>query len=104
MTKLRSLGALLALLAIASPANSAELKIFGSRVTKVIVGELGARFEKSTGYQPLVVADVAAVMKRRIEAGRLSTEMAEELLRKHIRAADHEAMVKDYIEKLGSKN
>jgi F-type H+-transporting ATPase subunit b len=40
----------------------------------------------------------------RIEAVRLSTAMAEELLRKHIRPEDHEAMVKDYIEKVVSKN
>jgi F-type H+-transporting ATPase subunit b len=40
----------------------------------------------------------------RTEAVRLSTAMAEELLRKHIRPADHEAMVKDYIEKVVSKN
>ena len=52
-----------------SAANAAELKIFGSRVTKVIVGELGPRFEKATGFKPEVVADVAAVMKRRIEGG-----------------------------------
>src|SRR3954471_14344474 len=58
-----------ALLAFASSADAAELKIFGSRVTKVIVGELAAQFEKTTGFTPVVVADVAAVMKRRIEAG-----------------------------------
>ncbi len=69
MKGLRDLCALLALLAIVSPVNAAELKIFGSRVTKVIVGELAAQFEKTTGFTPLVVADVAAVMKRRIEAG-----------------------------------
>ncbi len=40
----------------------------------------------------------------RIEAVRLSTEMAEELLRKNIRANDHEAMVTDYIEKVVNKN
>jgi molybdate transport system substrate-binding protein len=50
-------------------ADAAELKIFGSRVTKVIVGELGPGFEKTTGFKPEVVADVAAVMKRRIEGG-----------------------------------
>ena len=66
----RTIGALLVLAAAAiSPANAAELKIFGSRVTKVIVGELGPQFEKVTGYTPVVVSDVAAVMKRRIEAG-----------------------------------
>jgi molybdate transport system substrate-binding protein len=67
--KFQAFGALLILLAITPPATAAELKIFGSRVTKVIVGELGPGFEKSTGITPLVVADVAAVMKRRIEAG-----------------------------------
>jgi molybdate transport system substrate-binding protein len=69
MRKLQGLAALLVWLAILSPANAAELKIFGSRVTKVIVGEFAAEFEKSTGFKPVVVADVAAVMKRRIEAG-----------------------------------
>ncbi len=70
MKRWRTIGALLVLAAAAiSPANAAELKIFGSRVTKVIVGELGPQFEKVAGYTPVVVADVAAVMKRRIEAG-----------------------------------
>jgi molybdate transport system substrate-binding protein len=64
----QGLVALLAVLAI-TPAHAAELKIFGSRVTKVIVGELGPQFEKETGFKPVVVADVAAVMKRRIEGG-----------------------------------
>ena len=69
MMRWQIIGALLVLAAAAiSPANAAELKIFGSRVTKVIVGELGPRF-KRTGTTPVVVADVAAVMKRRIEAG-----------------------------------
>ena len=38
------------------------------------------------------------------ETVRLSTQMAEELLRKHIQAKDHEAMVEDYIAKVVSKN
>jgi ABC-type molybdate transport system substrate-binding protein len=69
MTRLRGFGAFLVLLAVVMPANAAELKIFGSRVTKVIVGELGPQFEKATSYTPVVTADVAQVMKRRIEAG-----------------------------------
>lgn len=69
MGKWRGLAAVLVWLAILSPANAAELKIFGSRVTKVIVGEFAAEFETSTGFRPVVVADVTAVMKRRIEAG-----------------------------------
>ena len=68
MKKRQMLVALLVALAT-TPAHAAELKIFGSRVTKVIVGELGAGFEKATGFRPEVVADVAAVMKRRIEGG-----------------------------------
>ena len=42
------------LLRLRQPANAAELKIFGSRVTKVIVGELGPQFEKATGFTPVV--------------------------------------------------
>ena len=61
--------ALLGVSAQLSGANCSELKIFGSRVTKMIVAELGPQFERASGYTPVVVADVAAVMKRRIEAG-----------------------------------
>jgi molybdate transport system substrate-binding protein len=61
--------ALLVGLAQMSGANCAELKIFGSRVTKMIMTELGPQFERASGYTPVVVADVAAVMKRRIESG-----------------------------------
>ena len=50
-------------------AGAAELKIFGSRVTKMMVGDLGPGFEQATGHKLTVVTDVAAVMKRRIEAG-----------------------------------
>lgn len=50
-------------------ADGAELRIFGSRVTKMVIAEIGPQFEHSTGYKPIVVTDVAAVMKRRIEQG-----------------------------------
>ncbi|MBU1745438.1 MAG: ATP synthase F0 subunit B [Proteobacteria bacterium] len=40
----------------------------------------------------------------RIEAVRLSAQMAEGLLRQNIRVEDHEAMVQDYIEKVVRKN
>jgi molybdate transport system substrate-binding protein len=71
----RSLGAVLAaalLAAVAAPmpaADGAELKIFGSRVTKMVMADLGPPFEQSIGFTPVVVTDVAAVMKRRIEQG-----------------------------------
>ena len=58
-----------ALAPLAADAQAAELKVFGSRVTKVILGELGPQFEKATGFKPVVTADVAQVMKRRIEGG-----------------------------------
>jgi len=57
------------MVSLAHPAAAAELKIFGSRVTKMVVGDLGAGFEQATGNTLKVVTDVAAVMKRRIEDG-----------------------------------
>ena len=45
-----------------------------------------------------------ASQQLRSEAVRLFAQMAEELLKKHIRAADHEAMVKDYIAKVENRN
>ena len=45
-----------------------------------------------------------ASQQLRIETARLSTQMAEELLKKHIQATDHETMVEDYITKVVSKN
>ena len=53
----------------ANPAVSDELKIFGSRVTKMIAEDIGPQFERTTGHRLVVLTDVAAVMKRRIEAG-----------------------------------
>jgi F-type H+-transporting ATPase subunit b len=44
-----------------------------------------------------------ASQELRIEAVRLSTQMAGELLRKNIQVDDHEALVKDYIEKVVNK-
>jgi len=60
---------LLSIVAWVGAANGAELKIFGSRVTKMVVAEIEPQIEQATGYKPVVVTDVAAVMKRRIEAG-----------------------------------
>ena len=54
---------------LADAAFSTELKIFGSRVTKMVVEDVGAQFERTTGHKLIVVTDVAAVMKRRIESG-----------------------------------
>jgi molybdate transport system substrate-binding protein len=56
-------------MAVASDAQAAELKIYGSRVTKVIVGELAPQIEKVTGFTPVVDADVAQASKRKVESG-----------------------------------
>jgi molybdate transport system substrate-binding protein len=53
----------------ASPASGDEIRIFGSRVTKMIVEEVGPQFERASGHHLVVLTDVAAVMKRRIETG-----------------------------------
>jgi molybdate transport system substrate-binding protein len=53
----------------AGAVGAAELKIFGSRVTKMMIDDLGGEFERETGFKPVVATDVAAVMKRRIESG-----------------------------------
>lgn len=50
-------------------AQAAELKIYGSRVTKVIIGELAPQIEKITGLKPVVDADVAQASKRKVESG-----------------------------------
>jgi molybdate transport system substrate-binding protein len=55
--------------AAASPACCDELKIFGSRVTRMMVEDVGPQFEKATGHHLTVLTDVTAVMKRRIESG-----------------------------------
>ena len=66
----RAVCAIVALVvALGGVASGAELKIFGSRVTKMVVAEIGSAFEQATGYKPVVETDVAAVMKRRIESG-----------------------------------
>jgi molybdate transport system substrate-binding protein len=63
-----ALGAAL-MLVQAAPAAADELKIFGSRVTKMVIGDVGPDYERSTGHKLTVLTDVAAVMKRRIEQG-----------------------------------
>jgi len=77
--------------------SAAELKIFGSRVTKVLVGELAAEIERTTGFKPVVVADVAQAMKRRIEADEpfdvavLVDFQTDDLIKKNLLAADTRA-------------
>ena len=60
---------LVIMVAQAGHARADELRIFGSRVTKMVVGDLGPGYEQATGHKLTVLTDVAAVMKRRIEQG-----------------------------------
>lgn len=69
MKTLSSLCLVAGLVVAASPASSDELKIFGSRVTRMMVEDVGPQFEKATGHHLTVLTDVTAVMKRRIESG-----------------------------------
>jgi len=87
------------MVSLVGTAGAAELKIFGSRVTKMVVGDLGAGFEQATGNKLTVVTDVAAVMKRRIEQGEpfdlavLVDFQADELIRKGLLVAGSRADV-----------
>lgn len=60
---------MLMLLCQTAHAQMPELKIYGSRVTKVIVGELAPQIGKVTGFKPVVDADVAQASKRKVESG-----------------------------------
>jgi molybdate transport system substrate-binding protein len=97
--------AVLALVAVqfccvrAGGAHADELKIFGSRVTRMVIGDVGPAFEQATGHKLNVVTDVAAVMKRRIEQGEafdvavLVNFQADALIRAGKLAADSRADV-----------
>jgi molybdate transport system substrate-binding protein len=82
-----------------SAACSDELKIFGSRVTKMVADSVGPEFERTTGHRLVVVSDVAAVMKRRIEAGEpfdlavLVNFQTDDLIRKGKLVADTRANI-----------
>jgi molybdate transport system substrate-binding protein len=83
----------------AGMADADELKIFGSRVTRMVIGDVGPGFEQATGHKLTVVTDVAAVMKRRIEQGEpfdlavLVNFQADDLIRQGKLVADTRADV-----------
>jgi len=87
------------MLAHIDPAGAADLKIFGSRVTKMVVGDLGPGYTQASGNTLTVVTDVAAVMKRRIEQGEpfdlavLVDFQADDLIRQGKLVADSRADV-----------
>ena len=93
-----ALGAAL-MLAQVNPATAEELKIFGSRVTRMVVGDIGPGYEQATGRKLTVLTDVAAVMKRRIEQGEpfdfavLVNFQADDLIRQGKLVADSRADV-----------
>jgi molybdate transport system substrate-binding protein len=98
MKILCSFGAAVGLVLLAAnPASSDELKIFGSRVTRMVVDEIGPQFEQATGHHLVVVTDVAAALKRRIEAGEafdlavLVNFQADDLIKQGKLAADTRA-------------
>lgn len=66
----------------------------GRRAAEKMRDDAQARMEQAFGK---------ASQELRAEAVRLSTEMAEELLKRNVGPADHEALVRDYIEKVVNK-
>jgi F-type H+-transporting ATPase subunit b len=91
---------------------SGEIEEIGEMIRSQGLTEKARLIEDARKAAEKMKEDTQARMKQefnkasqqlRIEAVRLSAQMAEELLRKHIRAADHEAMVENYIEKVVSK-
>jgi molybdate transport system substrate-binding protein len=80
-------------------ADATELKIFGSRVTRMVIDDVGPAYTGATGNKLSVVTDVAAVMKRRIEGGEpfdvavLVSFQADDLIRKAKLVADTRADV-----------
>ena len=87
------------MVSLVGAAPAAELKIFGSRVTKMVVGDVGPAWEQSSGHKLAVITDVAAVMKRRIEQGEpfdlavLVNFQADDLIRQGKLVADSRADV-----------
>jgi molybdate transport system substrate-binding protein len=87
------------MVSLVGTAPAAELKIFGSRVTRMVVGDVGPAYERSSGNTLTVITDVAAVMKRRIEQGEpfdlavLVDFQADELIRESKLVADSRADV-----------
>ena len=87
------------LMAHAGRSDAAELKIFGSRVTRMVIDDIGPAYTQATGNKLTVVTDVAAVMKRRIEQGEpfdiavLVNFQADDLIRKGKLVADTRADV-----------
>jgi len=83
----------------AGGAAAAELKIFGSRVTRMVIDDIGPAYTQATGNKLTVVTDVAAVMKRRIEQDEpfdiavLVNFQADDLIRKSRLVADSRADV-----------
>jgi molybdate transport system substrate-binding protein len=87
------------LMAHAGRSDAAELKIFGSRVTRMVIDDIGPAYTQATGNKLTVVTDVAAVMKRRIEQDEpfdiavLVNFQADDLIRKSRLVADSRADV-----------
>ena len=81
----------------ADPSSGDELRIFGSRVTKMVIDDIGPQYEQATGHKLVMLTDVAAVMKRRIEAGEpfdlavLVNFQADDLIKKGNLVADTRA-------------
>ena len=56
-------------LALASSARAAEIKVFCSNGIKAVVDELGPQFERATGHKIVLMFEPSTLLKKRIDAG-----------------------------------
>lgn len=87
-----------------------EIKQIGEMIKSQGLAEKERLIEEARRAAEKMKDDVQARMEQefttasqhlKVEAVRLSAQMAAELLKRRVTAADHDAMVKDYIEKVG---
>jgi len=61
--------ALIAVLALASPAAAAEVRVLSAGAMKAMVTELSEGFQKETGHTVVITADTGGGLRKRVEGG-----------------------------------
>jgi ABC-type molybdate transport system substrate-binding protein len=57
------------LLAVAAPAEAAEVRVLSGNGARAAISELGVRFERASGHKVAIHFEVNPAVKRQIEAG-----------------------------------
>ena len=90
---------LMLLLAVATPANAAEVRVLSGNGARAAIAELGARFERASGHKVAIHFEVNPAVKRRIEAGEafdvavLNPPVLDDLIRQGRIVADTRAVI-----------